>query len=195
MNKKEHLKWWDINLNKREKDFINWLEKSDYGSRNFIFNFLDKNNDIKNVLECGPGTFIDHNTYFKKSNKKYSAIDITDSIVNQGLKKRIDITLSSIEDIKKESNSFNLVYCRHVLEHQDYFEKSLEEMIRVSNKYVIVTFFLLSENKDDIINYDKESKLYHNSYSMYKIEKFIESRNFKYKWEFLKNDKILIIEK
>jgi len=193
MNKKEHLKWWDNNLSNRNEEFSNWLKYSDESSRKFIFDMALKNNII-DVLECGPGTFIDYNCFFKTSNNNYSAIDITDSIVENGKNNGIDIVLSSIEDINKTSNSYDLVYCRHVLEHQDNFEKSLDEMIRVSRKYVVVVFWILSEG-DGVIKFDEVEKLFHNSYSKKEIESFLLSKSLKFNWHYLDNDILLKIEK
>jgi ubiquinone/menaquinone biosynthesis C-methylase UbiE len=194
MEKKKHLTWWDNNLSNRNQEFSNWLETSDVESRNVLFKFIDDNN-LNNILECGPGTYIDYNLYFKSSDKKYSAIDITDKVVNNGLENGIDVSLSSIEYIKKTDDEYDLVYCRHVLEHQDFYQRSIDEMIRVSKKYVIVIFWLLSEKENDLIKYDEREFLYHNSYSKKNIEKYLESKGVKFVWEFAKNDKILIIEK
>jgi ubiquinone/menaquinone biosynthesis C-methylase UbiE len=194
MKKKKHLTWWDNNLSNRNEEFSKWLETSDIESRNVLFKFID-NNNLNSILECGPGTYIDYNLYFKNSNKKYSAIDITDKVVNNGLENGIEASLSSIEDIQKNDNEYDLVYCRHVLEHQDFYQKSIQEMVRVSKKYVVVIFWLLSEEENNQINYDDKEYLYHNIYSRKNIEKYLESKRVKFKWEFAHNDKILIIEK
>jgi ubiquinone/menaquinone biosynthesis C-methylase UbiE len=195
MIKKEHLQWWDNNLNNKKNDFIGWLDTSDIKSREFIFKFISENK-ITNVLECGPGTFIDYNLFFKTNELVgYSCIDITDDIVKEGKENNIDISLSSIENIEKLDNSFELVYCRHVLEHQDSYKKSLEEMIRVSSKYAIVIFWLLTDNENNEINYDENQKLYHNTYSKKEIENYLSEFNVSYSWEYCDIDKILVIEK
>jgi len=195
MEKKDHLKWWDNNLDKRENEFSDWLLSSDNDSRNYLYDFLINNDNIIDVLECGPGTFIDYELFFKDNVKKnYESIDITDNIVETGLNKNINIVLSSIENIQKESNEYDLVYCRHVLEHQDFFKDSINEMIRVSKKYIIIIFWLLSGD-ETIIKYDKEQCIYHNIYSKTEIENFLFEKNMKFNWWFGKNDKILIIEK
>ena len=65
---KSHLLWWENNLDTLGKDFARWLSSSDIKSRKAIFDYIDRNNHITSVLECGPGIFIDYNLYFK--NKK-----------------------------------------------------------------------------------------------------------------------------
>lgn len=193
---KEHLLWWENNLNlsSMKHQFSSWLEQSDVDSRKTIFDFI-KDSNTHTVLECGPGTFIDYNLFFSKNlDVTYSAIDITPKIVEQGIALGLDIELSSIANINKSNSSYELVYCRHVLEHQDYFSKALDEMLRVSNKYVAVAFWLLSDH-NTVINYDSFNKLYHNSYSKQDIESHLKQQGFLYQWISCSNDKVLIVNK
>lgn len=194
INTKEHLLWWENNLGNMQHQFSTWLEQSDSDSRKAIFDFI-RNNNINTVLECGPGTFIDYHVFFsKKLDISYAAIDITPKIVEQGKSLGLDIALSSIDNITKPNSSYELVYCRHVLEHQDYFSKALDEMLRVSSKYIAVAFWLLSDH-NTIINYDSMNKLYHNSYSKQDIESHIEKLTLSYQWINCSNDKVLIVNK
>ena len=193
---KPHLMWWENNLvqPENEKEFSKWLEDSDISSRTELFKIIETN-EIKNVLEIGPGIFIDHNMFFsKKENISYKAIDITKKIVDNAKQIGIDCEQSSIENIVYPDSSFDLVYCRHVMEHLDYYTIALEEMIRVSNKYVCVIFWLLNEG-DDIIDYSEVLNLYHNRYSKIKLEEFLSDRNLSYEWINTNSDKILFITK
>lgn len=191
---KPHLLWWENNLDTLGKDFANWLSSSDLQSRNIIFEHINQSN-IKSVLECGPGIFIDYNIFFKNHpDIKYATIDITPKIVAEGKKLDLDISLSSIENIDKPNESYDLVYCRHVLEHQDNFVQSIEEMTRVSKHYVIVAFWLLSPDQTKI-SFDQQSRLYHNSYSKTDIEQYLKNKQLKYHWIQSDIDHVLIIEK
>lgn len=150
---------------------------------------------INNVLEIGPGIFIDYNQFFsKKNNIEYKSIDITKKIVDKAKELGITCEQSSIENIIYPDSSFELVYCRHVMEHLDYYTDALDEMIRVSNKYVCVIFWLLSDS-DDIIDYNSNLSLYHNQYSKVKIEKLLTEKNLSFEWINSNNDKILFISK
>lgn len=193
---KPHLQWWENNLSilGKQEEFSGWLEESDTSSRNELFNIIESK-EINNVLEIGPGVFIDYNMFFSKKDKiTYKTIDITKKIVDKAKELGIDCEHSSIEDIVYSDASFDLVYCRHVMEHLDYYSVALEEMIRVSNKYVCVIFWLLSDN-DDIIDYSSDLNLYHNRYSKDKIEKFLIDRNLSFEWVNSNNDKLLFITK
>ena len=71
-------------------------------------------------------------------------------------------------------NSYECVYCREVLEHLSYYEKTISEMIRISSKEVIIVWFIIPDNEEHI-NYWEEEDLYHNKYEINKLEKFITS--------------------
>jgi ubiquinone/menaquinone biosynthesis C-methylase UbiE len=193
---KPHLQWWENNLSipGKQEEFSGWLEESDVSSRTELFNIIESKK-INNVLEIGPGIFIDYNMFFsKKENITYKSIDITKKIVEKAKDLGISCEQSSIENIIYPDTSFDLVYCRHVMEHLDYYSEALEEMIRVSNKYVCVIFWLLSDG-DDIINYNSALNLYHNQYSKLKIEKLLIDKNLSFEWINSNNDKILFISK
>lgn len=193
---KPHLQWWEDNLSipERHKEFSGWLEDSDMSSRTELFNLIELKK-INNVLEIGPGIFTDYNIFFsKKENIQYSSIDITKKIVDSAKKMGINCEQSSVENIIYPDSSFELVYCRHVMEHLDYYTLALEEMIRVSNKHICIIFWLLNDN-DDIINYNGDLKLYHNNYSKTKIENLLIEKNLSFEWLNSNNDKLLFISK
>ena len=193
---KPHLQWWEDNLSipERHKECSGWLEDSDMSSRTELFNLIELKK-INNVLEIGPGIFTDYNIFFsKKENIQYSSIDITKKIVDSAKKMGINCEQSSVENIIYPDSSFELVYCRHVMEHLDYYTLALEEMIRVSNKHICIIFWLLNDN-DDIINYNGNLKLYHNNYSKTKIENLLIEKNLSFEWLNSNNDKLLFISK
>ena len=106
----------------------------------------------------------------------------------------INCEQSSVENIIYPDSSFELVYCRHVMEHLDYYALALEEMIRVSSKHICIIFWLLNDN-EDIINYNGDLKLYHNNYSKTKIENLLIEKNLSFEWFNSNNDKLLFISK
>jgi ubiquinone/menaquinone biosynthesis C-methylase UbiE len=194
---KPHLQWWENNLSipGKHEEFSGWLEDSDISSRTELFNIIESKK-INNVLEIGPGIFIDYNIFFsKKENITYKSIDITKKIVDKAIELGIDCEQSSIENIIYPNSSFDLVYCRHVMEHLDYYINALEEMIRVSNKYVCVIFWILNDGDEDIIDFNDSLNLYHNRYSKNKIENLLKEKNLLFEWVNTDNDKILIISK
>lgn len=192
--------WWQQNLNDGYlwNEFATWLITSDKSSRKFLFRFIkDKPEIIKSVLEIGPGIFFDYDVFFSKFPQiDYYSIDITPQVVNHGNSKGVKCNLGSIENIRNNNYSFDLVYCRHVFEHLPYYTEALKEMIRVSDKYVVCIFFLLDTSSEvDTIIVDPKTQLHHNIYSKEKISKYLDSLDFKYEWHKTANDYILIIDK
>lgn len=191
--------WWEKNLDDgyRWNEFSSWLKLSDKSSRQFVYNFIENNINISDVLEIGPGSFIDYDTYFAhKKNISYSCVDITTKIIEIGLSKNINSKLGNIKDIPYQKKYFDLVYTRHVLEHIDYYTDAIKELIRVSDKYIICTFFFLDKlSKNDTIFIDSNTKLYHNRYSKFKLNSFLDSLQIDYVWHECKKDNILILNK
>jgi len=192
--------WWQKNLNDGYSwsEFATWLTTSDKSSRKFLFRFIkDKPEIIKSVLEIGPGIFFDYDVFFSKFPQiDYYSIDITPQVVNFGINKGIKSNLGSIDNILYSNYKFDLVYCRHVFEHIPYYIEALNQMIRVSDKYVVCIFFLLdTDSESDTISVEEKTGLHHNIYSKKKISKFLDTLDFKYEWHKTANDYILIIDK
>lgn len=133
----------------------------------------------------------DWNLYWKDSTIKYHVCDVTPQVVDLAEAEGIPAKIGDIEALPYEDGEFSLVYCRHVWEHLEYYEKALDEMLRVSSKYVVVVLWLFGEH--DSISYTKD-KLYQNTYGVRRLNSVLEERGLKYKWV-EGNDKILTIEK
>ena len=92
-----------------------------------------------------------------------TALDITPGFVRVEKEKGINIFGGSIEKIPFLDNSFDCVYVRDTLRHLGSYEKVLKECIRVCKKEVIMVFCRkLTENKENIIDYNPTRKLYNN---------------------------------
>lgn len=65
---------------------------------------------------CGPATF---NEYWKHKHIKYCGIDNNPWFVNHAVSKNLDVKCCDIskENVPFEDNSFDFIYCRHVIEH------------------------------------------------------------------------------
>ena len=177
---KKHEDWWERNLPNHEqmdigemgKTFRGWLRGINAESR-LVFRDMLINNKYKSMLDCAAGLCDEY--YGIKNNGiniKYSAIDITPKLVKYNFNKGIDIKESSIENILYPDNSFELCYGRHILEHLDYYENALSEMIRVAYKAVIVTFFR-APGAEETMDYLEKEQLYQNIYNQSKMDKFI----------------------
>lgn len=68
-------------------------------------------------------------------------VDYLDLAIKLGKKEHPDLTLKkgSIYDLKYKDNSFDVVICSEVLEHVEDPQKGLEELVRVSKKYCVLS--------------------------------------------------------
>lgn len=94
--------------------------------------------------------------------------------VDHATKRGIPVVLGSIESIPFEGNSFDIAYARHVLEHLEYYEAGLTELIRVAKKEVFVNFFSIPDVSERTeLMMCEGIPLYHNYYNKMKMEQFL----------------------
>ena len=174
--------YWNNNLNDNMYNniFKNWVGDCNAISKIYLYNYLiDKN--YKNILDvgCADGTLCEGlNKY--NIDIKYTGVDSCKYFINKCKEKNINVIESDIRYINSLSDSsFDLVYGRHVAEHQDCFENLFNEMIRISTKEVIHTFFIIPDltNDKNSINYTFKTDLYHNKYSYNEISLFLKNHN------------------
>jgi 2-polyprenyl-3-methyl-5-hydroxy-6-metoxy-1,4-benzoquinol methylase len=98
---------------------------------------------------CGEGFTLER-LRKAKIGKHLEGVDYLDLAIKLGKKEHPQLILKkgSIYDLKYKANSFDVVICSEVLEHVDDPQKGLEELVRVSKKYVVLSvpnepFFML----------------------------------------------------
>ena len=92
------------------------------------------------VLDVGCGGSPEYYGIKKYKNLTYTGIDITPEMVQFNKEKGINCIEGSANNIPFEDSTFDVVHTRHVLEHMENFIKPIDEMIRVSNKLVLISF-------------------------------------------------------
>ena len=168
--------WWDDNLENRFDDYLKWLGDKNAESRVFIRDNIKKM-EVKSIADFGCGPCIEYTALTEDGYEfKYLGIDSCIHIKGVTDELKIPFLKAPIEKTGLEDGSFELSYSRHVLEHLPTYKDALEEMIRVSNKYVLNVFFIKPTN-DEKINYWKEENLYHNTYSKGEIENCLKKNS------------------
>jgi ubiquinone/menaquinone biosynthesis C-methylase UbiE len=170
--------WWDDNLNSKMETFLNWVGNSDAESKIFFRNFL-RTSDVKfkNCLDvgCGPATEF---FGFKKDgiDIKYTGVDSSTVLNKINTEKGVSMIQAEGHSIPVDDSSYELVFSRHVLEHQLSFEPILEEMIRVSSNLATHIFFIKPSNlpQEFIWTKSQQENLYHNRYNVTDIENFLK---------------------
>lgn len=126
------------------------------------------------VLEIGAGSLHEARLLFQGRTSKsvnYSVVDVARELIDKGREEfpMIDFIEGDINRMKLPDDTFDIVYCRHVIEHQPYYKRPIQEMLRVSKDLVIVNLFRWSLREDII----QRKKYYSNSYSIKELLAFI----------------------
>ena len=142
--------------------------------------------DFNNFLDLGCGTCPEltglKEMYRKEIN--YTGLDITEKIVNFNIAKGINCVKSSLNNLPFEENSFDIVHCRHVVEHMKGVETPLNEMIRVSRNKIFLCFFIdplenadinKPEHKILLENEGLKGEIHHNQYNKILIDNLLKS--------------------
>lgn len=120
---------------------------------NFNKNLVREVKSLKPItildVGCGEGFTLER-LRKAKIGKHLEGVDYLDLAIKLGKKEHPKLILKkgSIYDLKYKANSFDVVICSEVLEHVDDPQKGLEELVRVSKKYVVLSvpnepFFML----------------------------------------------------
>jgi len=127
---------WD-NWNK--ESLYTFLRNGVEGYDNISRQWLKENLSGK-VLDCGCGAGVDYEQI--KDVCDYTGMDFTPKMLELCRENFPDgnFVEGNIEKIPFEDKSFDIVFCRHVLEHLSHYEKAIDEMRRVGKKVIVVLF-------------------------------------------------------
>ena len=187
---KPHEAWWEKNFDTQGETFRNWIGNEDAPSRRYLQGYVSAK-QLSKVLECGAGLCIDA-PLVTAAGAAYAGIDITPKLVAEAKAKAFDVELGSIEDIPKPDESYDLVYCRHVLEHLSSFQTALDEMLRIAKREVLVVFFLPPVESTTRIDLHQEMHVYHNVYDRREIDKHLDK--YVRRWVWVGKELVLHVE-
>lgn len=182
----EQLYWNNNFVNEKTlKRFENWVGQYDCESKLYLYKYLE-NKSYQNIIDlgCATGTI---KVGLEKYNIKidYLGVDSCDFFISECINNNINVLKSDIRNVPYEDKCFDLVFGRHVIEHQECFKQLLCEMIRLAKKEVIHIFFIKpSDDINDKIIYDKKKNLYHNIYSKNEIDKYLKENIRVISWYF-----------
>jgi len=183
--------WWNKNMNEGMLNtFKGWVKDYNAESKKYVRDYIIKKG-YKSIIDIGCGLC---DTYYGYKNEnydiEYTGVDNCKYFISNAIKNKIKIINSDINDMSIiESNSYDVVYGRHILEHMPTFEMVMNEMIRIARKEIIIIFFIKPSTKQEII-YDETLDLYHNIYSRKEIEDTI--KDFDFRWNDVNNDEIIL---
>lgn len=164
--------WWDDNLATRFAEFESWVGPSGSMSKAFFRQYI-KDKEYKSLIDLGCGNATEHEAYqLEYPEMEYLGVDSSKYLYKLNTTKGIPMILSEAHNVPISSSSYEVVFSRHVLEHQPTFKPVLNEMIRLAEKEAIHVFFLIPGH-GEIINYDEAQNLFHNVYDRNEIEDFL----------------------
>lgn len=122
---------------------------------NFFRNLLNliSKKKVESILDVGCGEGFTLNRLKEhKIGKKLEGLEYLQTAIDLGkeMYPDIKITQGSIYELPYKDNSFDLVLCTEVLEHLEEPQKALKELVRVSNKYIVISvpnepFFMFAQ--------------------------------------------------
>jgi hypothetical protein len=192
-----HEMWWSHHIQARGitgSTFAGWLGQSDPHSRRAVYQQVETLG-AKSVLEFGPGTFLDYQTYWRAHPWiGYRAVELTPELVAYGQGLGAQVVQGSIASVDHYGQA-DVAYCRHVLEHLPGYHNALETLLAHARRAVVVVFFQLGEGDQDSIVVDQTLAhgTYCNVYSRDRLEAWLTARGLRYSWARPATDHILTI--
>lgn len=177
--------WWNDNVTSDENVFYNWICDSNAMTKKYGRSHIILNN-YKSMLDVGCANTTMYNGFQEDGYEiDYTGIDSCKYFVKRGVSKDVNVVYGDVNSMMFRDNLFDVVYSRHIIEHQRSCEELLQETIRVA-KYEVLHVFFKKPNETFVheINYDKNLNLYHNTYSRYLIEYLLSnhSKVMSYRW-------------
>lgn len=118
---------------------VRWMMKHFFSD---LEELLEKVGKVRTVLEagCGEGEVTSYLEHKYGDECQIEAFDISERIVKEAKKKnkKIEFRTGDIYEISG-GGGYELVVCCEVLEHLEYPEKALKELLRVSKNYIILS--------------------------------------------------------
>jgi len=132
----------------QKNDFSGKYTKTGLAGNVLIKNFYSRMQkivsplEIRSVLEvaCGPGFSTEYLSQIF-AGKDFEASEFDPELVEQAKTRNpnIKIITESIYNLNRNDNSFNLVAALEVLEHLQEPEKAMHELVRVTNRYALIS--------------------------------------------------------
>jgi ubiquinone/menaquinone biosynthesis C-methylase UbiE len=179
--KKEHKQtWWDKEIKSKFNEFKSWVGSTNEASKIWARKYLTGRR-YKSILDIGCGMCDDYFEYKKLDPTiVWGGLD-SSKFLSEKRNKKIPVLNREADNTKFDDSSWEVVYSRHVLEHQASFRPVLTEMIRISSGLVMHIFFIPPREKE-IINYNATDNLYHNTFSRPEIEEFLHKNLKVHSW-------------
>jgi len=167
--------WWDENLDKQFGSFEIWVGDKTAPSKAYFRNYV-KERGYTSLIDMGCGNATEYFAYREEyPDLSYIGVDSSEFLYKKNTEAGVPMMWAVAEHVPMIDGYAEVVFARHILEHQPDFEPVLSEILRLASKEAIVVFFIPPLEEKQII-YNPDMNLYHNVYSKGEIEKYLMSR-------------------
>lgn len=134
-----HLSYWEEGVD--VETFKKWCGDHNVPFKKECRDHVRKQ-QYKSLLDVGAGLFSEY-FGFKEDNYKldYTATEITPQYIKYGKDLGLKVVEADCNEMPFDDNQFDCCYCFNVLNHNLCYKQSIKEMLRVSKKEVIISFF------------------------------------------------------
>lgn len=165
--------WWDTIIHQKEDSFLYGIGGSEAVSKVFSRNYIMSRN-YKSLIDIGCGPSTEFFAYKEEGYEiNYLGVDSSNYFFNKNRENGVPMHLSPAEFTNLPSNCADIVFSRHVLEHQPSFQPILDEMIRLAKIEALHIFFFIPWEYEQESNYDEAENLWHTTYSRKDIENYL----------------------
>lgn len=164
--------WWDKEIKTQFSEFKSWVGNTSAKSKVWLRDFIITKG-YTSIVDIGCGMCDEYFEYKKLNNIDWIGIEPSKFLWNNAKEKEIPVVNKEGHNTHFFDSGVEVAYSRHVLEHQENYKPILTEMIRIASDMVIHIFFIPPRDKE-IIHYNPENNLYHNTYDINEMSVWLE---------------------
>ncbi|MDJ0105740.1 class I SAM-dependent methyltransferase [Rhodococcus erythropolis] len=139
-----------------EFDYMSKEQRADHPSHAVVIDLIKDHygEAAFDLLDCGVLSGVSYQKLIEARLKaRYTGIDISEKILDHCREMHPDaqwLQMSAL-DIAFESDSFDVVNCRHLLESLPYYETSVRELFRVARQHVAICLWLVPREPEKLL--------------------------------------------
>lgn len=183
--------WWNKNAASQIREFQSWVGDASAPSKVYMAMYLKSrvSPGYKTLLDagCGTGTFYDT---LQQSGLPiaYTGADSCAYFIQMNRDRGIVMLDADLRRIPVPDGTFDVAFSRHTFEHQPCVDDILLELVRVGRQEMCHIFFikpLVGSEEREHINWDRDTNLYHNTYTRVHIESLLTSHKRVRSWKWV----------
>ena len=166
--------WWNENAKNKLGTFMSWVGDHNASTKVYSRNYI-YNKKFESIVDLGCATCTMYDGFKKEGfDIEYTGVDSCEHFIELSRAKGVNCVCSDVRKTPFLDSSFDMVYSRHIIEHQPEFKNYMDETIRLSKKEVLHIFFK-NPGETETISYSSDDNLFHNTYKKEDIEDYLRN--------------------